>query len=102
MKGLTGNDLDAILQHALAMADIPITDFEIELEDVDLESLTTTVATPPNPGAVPATVLTGSAKITIRVPAWTLAAFRAESAKTKVPYQRLMNRTLQSAAMGFI
>lgn len=98
----TETEFDDILARALAVADEPVLELHIELQDIDL--------TAPE-SAAPATSTTGSAtmpasrasqRITIRIPGPVIAAFRAQATKTRVPYQRLMNRVLRAAAMNFV
>lgn len=100
MTTLTHDELEDIKARALEMADAPFPDLEIELEDLDLSA--------PAPAGITAdthaglTVAGKSQKITIRIPTRVLAAFRAQAAKTGVPYQRLMNRALRSATLSWV
>lgn len=104
MKTLTHDELEDIKARALEMADVPFPDLEIELEDLDLSApapagITAGVTADTHAGL---TVAGKSQKITIRIPTRVLAAFRAQAAKTGVPYQRLMNRALRSATLSWV
>lgn len=102
MKLITQTEFDDILARVLAVADEPVQELLIELQDIDLTApgLTAPATTPEATETMPAPRT--SQRITIRIPGPIVAAFRAQALKTRVPYQRLMNRALASAARAFV
>ncbi len=102
MNQITETEFDEILARALAVADEPVLELHIELQDIDLT--TAEFSAPETSSTASTTTQTSrkSEKITIRIPGSVIGAFRAQAIKTRVPYQRLMNRALRAAAMSFV
>lgn len=97
MKKLTAVEFEAIKTKCLTIADEPI--LELEFPDMDLDfDMSKIPATPPGTCSAPSLPpARGSRKISIRIPARTLSVFKEQAAAIKIPYQRLINRTLKAA-----
>lgn len=102
MSSISQSEFDDIVAMALAMADEPVTDLQIDLEDIDLTAPGPTATATGSKASTTTPTSRTSEKITIRIPGSVIAAFRAQAIKTRVPYQRLMNRALRAAAMSFV
>lgn len=99
--------LEAILARAIAAADMPLPELDLQVEDIEmsLDDL------PPPPTLVRSKVIepagkslpaSGTHPICIRVPARVIRAFQAQAADTGTSYQTLMNRALNAAAAGYV
>ena len=109
MTTLTEVDLIAILDRALATADLPMPDIEFdpaELEydpDIDVYPVPSKPSKPSEEPSVlkPSKVSSsGSVSISIRVPVPVVNAFKAMALKKCVGYQTLINRQLRSVLTG--
>lgn len=101
MKKLTAAEFESIKIKCLAIAGEPL--MELEFHDTDLDfDMSQIPATPPGACSVPfLPTAKGSRKISIRIPERTLAALKGQAAAKKIPYQRLINRTLAAAVAGW-
>ena len=68
---------------------------ELELNFDDVDATRSTTHDAPHPMSAPSS--TKSQRITIRIPATVLAAFKEKARKSCVGYQTLINRALRSA-----
>lgn len=102
MRTLTAAEFEAITAAFLAAEDIPILDLDLDFDSADLDfdwsSMPEPSTSSPVAGPAPPMLMTGTQKISIRVPRRILAAFKKKSALTGVPYQRLVNQVLKAAA----
>lgn len=107
-KTITRTELLDILDRARAMADEPMPEIDVSLdglvllEDEVLDPIMPLEATGTGPGALlgddDTSPLSGTQRISIRVPKRVLRAFKSRARKTGVPYQTLMNRALRVEA----
>lgn len=102
------DELLAVLARARELADEPMPEIDVSLdglcllEDEVLDSIMHLEATRTGPGAIPGddgtSPVSGTQRISIRVPKRVLRAFKSRARKTGVPYQTLMNRALRVEA----
>lgn len=102
------DELLTVLARALELADEPMPEIDVSLdglsllEDEVLGPIMPLEATRTGPGAIPGdddtSPISGTQRISIRVPKRVLRAFRSRARKTGVPYQTLMNRALRVEA----
>lgn len=99
MRTLTAAEFEAITAAFLAAEDIPVLDLDFDSADLDFDWSSMPEPSTPSPvaGPTPTMLVTGTQKISIRVPRHILAAFKKKSALTGVPYQRLVNQVLKAA-----
>lgn len=113
-------DIDTIFREPLAKLDTTLSTVDITLPELlgveidayiadiaalkleaidDLDVLLAKTATPVRPTAStpPPPPSTGTVKISVRVPAHTLAALKARAAECRRPYQKLLNQALRDA-----
>ena len=120
--------LEEFTPRALAIYDEPIQDIDLgPIQDIDLEpfqnidlepiqeiafdvadlecdfsNIPTPLPSTPSPRPVAHTgFTTGTLKVSIRIPARVLAAFKARAATTGTAYQSLMNRSLNATVLGW-
>ncbi len=101
-KALTTAELVDIKSRILALQEAPL--LELEFDPADLNLDLTQFESPARPSktrCVPVVATNGTKKISIRVSARLLAAFRLQAEKTGTGYQTLINQTLQVAALGW-
>lgn len=112
-RKLSPAEFETILDRINAAADQPFPDMNFDFDaldvdvdvDVDFDDLCAwSPVAPVNPPTTdtPAPSLCGTRPICIRVPARVIHAFKAQAAKTGGSYQTIMNRALNTAAMGFV
>lgn len=106
-RKLSLEDLDALLQRIMAVADQPLPGMEFDPAelDVDIDELYSRLPPPSfkSPTTdVPAPPMSGTQLICIRVPARVIHAFKVQAVKTGGNYQTIMNRALNAAAKGFV
>lgn len=106
-------DLETIKAWLLSLPNLPFEELEcfpgdleidsdmMELTEEEILRMPSTIKPAPAPTApASAKSTTGfSTKISIRVPSWVLAAFKARAETSGVAYQRLMNLELQAAVL---
>ena len=95
MKSLTHAELSGIMASALDIENesLPAMEFNLSELEIDWETVPTPL-TIDRHSALPPT--SGTQKISIRIPARTLAAFKARAADTGCRYQTMMLDALQS------
>jgi len=107
IKHITPAELMDVLARARIEADVPIPELDSLLDGFDLleddvhDSIMRLEAARTGPGALlgdDTSPLSGTARISIRVPKRVLRAFKSRARKTGVPYQTLMNRALRVEA----
>ena len=101
MKTLSAEIFASIKAQIVSVENEPFPELDLDFADLDFDSCN---AVPDDMGAhskpIPAR-LTGTRRICIRLSAHTLASFKAQAAKTGVPYQTIMNRALKVVAGGW-
>jgi len=107
-KYITPAELLDVLSRARAMADELIPELDLSLDELDLlegevpDFIMPLEAIRTGPGAIPGdddtSPISGTQRISIRVPKRVLRAFKSRARKTGVPYQTLMNRVLRVEA----
>ncbi len=106
-KTITAAEFEEVIQRALAISTEPIQGIEFDLADLeydfsDVRNMPLPTSRVPRPPALaPTGTTTGTLKVSIRIPAPTLAAFKARAAKTGTAYQSLINKTLSAAALNW-
>lgn len=110
MKALTDTELEAIKAKLIEISDEPVMELDLSADALDLDldlDVTAIPAADPTQGSTsaptpaPAGPSRRSTKISIRISERTLTAFKAQAAKNKIPYQRLVNQVLRAAAAGW-
>lgn len=102
------SEIDAILAEAVVVTDQAFPELEFDPADFEIEfdpyifdfGPGRTLPPPASPAHTPP-ALTGTRKISLRVPARILAALKVRAAATGVPYQRLLNQALQNAVRSW-
>lgn len=99
---ITTADLGEIKRLALAISAEPIQEIEFNASDLecDFSNIPPPCARRP-PTLASVASATGTLKVSIRIPALTLAAFKERAAKTGTAYQSLINKTLKAAALSW-
>lgn len=106
-KKITPVELEFIRVKMQELENEPALELDFDAPDFDLDFDFDFSPTAPAPQPVtsktPARIAptTGTIKISLRVPAHVLAAFKARAVNTGLPYQTLANRALSEAVMGF-
>lgn len=108
MKLLTDTQLDSIQLQALAVEDLPIVEMNFDESDFEYDCsiltdfpLSSPVVRKSGSPLRCTTAITGTIKVSIRIPALVLAAFKAQALATGKPYQSLAIQALRRAALGW-
>jgi predicted DNA binding CopG/RHH family protein len=100
-KTRTLEDLEDVIAKAMAMADEPLPEFNVDLSDLDYD-LNAITPPPAKPVTTPVTpACSGRKKISLRLPYSVLKAFSDKAEATGTRYQTLITKTLKDASSGW-
>ena len=103
-KTIATADLAEIKRLALAISAEPIQEIEFDDSDFafDFDTIPLSVPIKRRPHRLtPVGCANGTLKVSIRIPARVLVAFKERAATTGTAYQSLINKTLKDAALGW-
>lgn len=102
INALIGEALNIAGQSPLEMEFDPSDlDFDFGPINFDIETCGTALTSCPTSTPAPAPALTGTVKISVRVPRRVIAAFKTRAAEHRQPYQKLLNQVLREAVRGW-
>lgn len=105
MRTLTATELETIRAKLIEISDEPLAELDFSADDLDLDLAATgpTEGTTPGPTTAPAPTRPSkrAVKVSIRIPARTLGAFKSQAALKGTGYQTLIVQTLRAAAAGW-